>query len=188
MIWQKWTASYSSSIFAVTSHKKCIYLLLSDLKLFAARQTVSVKDHSDQAKTEAKADIFFDVSRLLPPANVVCEGYVFTRVSFCPQGGHAWLLGGGACMVARGCMYGCSRREGVHGCSGGGCMVAWGGMYGCLGGMHGCCGGACVVFSGGACVVFWGVCMVFWGGMHRIRLDTVNERAVCILLECILVL
>ena len=26
-----------------------------------------------------------------------------------------------------------------------------------------------------------------WGGMHRIPRDAVNERAVCILLECILV-
>ena len=50
-------------------------------------------------------------NRLLPPANEVCEGYVFTRVcqSFCSQGGRAWP--GGACVagacVARGaCMPG----------------------------------------------------------------------------------
>ena len=63
----------------------------------------------------------------------------------------------------------------------------------------------CVVAPGGVCVVtpggggghawlLWGACMVFsrgvrgfLGGMHRIRRDMVNERAVRILLECILV-
>ena len=77
------------------------------------------------------------------------------------------------------------------------------------GGMCGCGGyvwlwGACMV-AGGACMVVRGVCgcgeayMVvggmhgggghaWWqGGMHGIRGDTVNERAVRILLECILV-
>ena len=59
------------------------------------------------------------------------------------------------------------------------------------GGMCGCSGGACVVFSQGAYVVFPGGGMhdFSWGGgMRRIRRDTVNERAVRILLECILVL
>ena len=54
---------------------------------------------------------------------------------------------------------------------------AWfllGGVRGfCWGGMRGFCWGACVVFAR--------------GGMHRIRRDMVNERAVRILLECILV-
>ena len=53
---------------------------------------------------------------------------------------------------------------------GAGCMVARGHAWLLGGGMHGCAGG---------CVVA--------GDMHRIRRDTVNERAVCILLECILV-
>ena len=49
-------------------------------------------------------------------------------------------------------------------------------------------GGACVVGGGHA---WWGVCIA--GGMcgggraWQILRDTVNERAVCILLECILV-
>ena len=61
----------------------------------------------------------------LPPANEVCEGYVFTGVCLstggsmcgCSQGGawllrgRAWLLLGGACMVA----------------PGGACVVALGG-------------------------------------------------------------
>ena len=46
----------------------------------------------------------FDI-QLLPAANEVCEGYVFTHVcqSFCSQGGMcgqgACMPGGGVCMV-----------------------------------------------------------------------------------------
>ena len=104
----------------------------------------------------------------------------------------AWLLGG-ACVVAPG-------GGGMHGCSGGcGCSGLWGGMHGCSAG-----GGMCGCSAGGAYVVARGVCMVFsegdvwffpgghaWffpgEGMRRIQRDTVNERAVRILLECILV-
>ena len=64
-----------------------------------------------------------DVNLLLPPANEVCEGYVFTGVCLSTGGGRAWWQGG----------------------------------------MRG-------------------------AGMCGIRWDTVNERAVPILLECILVL
>ena len=74
---------------------------------------------------------------------------------------------------------------GMHGCSGGhawllrgACVVAPGGMRGCSG------GGACMVAPG--CV-----CMVAPGGgcaWDTTRYgDTVDERAVRILLECILV-
>ena len=61
---------------------------------------------------------------------------------------------------------------GVRGCLGGACMVAhmWGGVHGC------CPGGACVVARGGGHA--WDTTT------HG---DTVNERAVRILLECILV-
>ena len=122
---------------------------------------------------------------------------MFLQVSVCPHGGgvcmvapggHVWLLWGGACVVAlEGAVHGCSRE--VCGCSWGVCMVFW---------------GACMVFSGGHVWFFWGACVVFsgghvwfflrghaWfflgGGVHRIWRDTVNERAVRILLECILV-
>ena len=69
------------------------------------------------------------MNTLLPPANVVCEGYVFTPVcdsvnrGVCvvAPGGHVWLL-----------------HEG--------------GVRDCLGGMRGCSGGACVV-ARGACMV-----------------------------------
>ena len=119
-------------------------------------------------------------------------------------GGHAWLLLGGHVWLLRG----------VHGCSQGACVVApgwacvvawgasmvargafvvapggyggcawllWGGMCGCSGGHAWLLPGACMVFSRGGMHGF------FWGGMHRIQRDTVNEWAVRILLECILV-
>ena len=103
-------------------------------------------------------------------------------------GGHAWLPGGawlwggmhgwGACVVAGG-----------HAWLPGGLWL-WGGMHGW---------GACMVAGGhawlpgcawlsGACVVCQGGVHGLPGGMRGIRRDTVNERAVRILLECILVL
>ena len=119
---------------------------------------------------------------------------MFLQVSVCPQwggvrgcgggrvwlGGCAWLLG--ACMVVGG-VPGC--RGGVHGCRGGTCMVVGGHVWlqgACMvaGGMHGC-GGVCMVGGMHGC----GGC-AWWGGCG-IRWDTVNERAVRILLECILV-
>ena len=78
----------------------------------------------------------------LPPANVVCEGYVLTPV--CDS------VNRGACMVAReveACVV--APRGGMRGCSGGG--------------MHGCSGGACMVAPGGACMVALGACMVTLG-------------------------
>ena len=126
--------------------------------------------------------------------------YFHRRLWFCPQGGTGMCGCWGACMVAGGhvWLWGC-----VCGCWGG-CMVARGvcmvarGCAWLLGGMHGCQEGACVVAGG--CV--WlqggmhgcqGACM-FAGGVHdyregmcRARRDTFNERAVRILLECILV-
>ena len=140
----------------------------------------------------------------LPPATKLGQGYIFTGVcdsvhrgGACVVGGAcAWLQGacmicqgacvvaGGACVVARGGMHGC---RGVCGCWGeciamggvwlGACLVARGcawlrGACVVAGGMHGCRGGVC------GCK----------GGMCRARRDTVNERAVCIPLECILVI
>ena len=74
---------------------------------------------------------------LLPPANVVCEGYIFTPVcqSFCSQRGHVWqggMRGGGHAWW--GDMHG--RGWGV---SGGG-HVWWGACV--AGGV--CGGGACM--------------------------------------------
>ena len=84
-------------------------------------------------------------------------------------GGRAWLLQGVACVVA---------PEGMHGCSRGACMVAP--------------GGACMVaprghvwlLPGGCAWLLLGGCA--WDTMRYG--DTINERAVRILLECILVL
>ena len=113
--------------------------------------------------------------------------------------GHAWLLWGG--VVAPG--------GGVHGCSGGMCVVALGGMHGCSGGIRGCSGGRGHAWLLQGCMrgCSWGACMVAPGGhvwllpggacmvaprggawdMTRYG-DTINGRAVHILLECILVL
>ena len=140
----------------------------------------------------------------LPLANEVCEGYVFTRVcqSFCSRAGRVWLQGGcdcwGACVVVGGGMCGCQGHEwlwgacvvvGEHAWLRGVCMVAGGCVVGAcvvVGGMRGC-QGACMVAEGG--MHGWrGVCMVAGGGMHGIWRDTVNELAVLILLECILVM
>ena len=92
---------------------------------------------------------------LLPPATKLGQGNIFRSV--CPHsvhgGGHAWLLRGGACVVAPG-----------------GC--AW--LL--LGGMCGCSGGCAWLLQGGGHA--WDTTR--YG-------DTVNERAVRILLECILI-
>ena len=62
------------------------------------------------------------------------------------------------------------------------CVVALGGCMVFLGGRAWFFpGGPAWFFLGGACVVFSG------RSMRRIRRDTVNERVVRILLECILV-
>ena len=114
---------------------------------------------------------------LLPPANEVCEGYVFTGVCLSTGGGvcgcsgcmGACVVAGGACVVAPGgcvwllwgghawllrgaCMV---ALGGLRGCSGGACVVALGGHVWLLpswvnfSGMCGCSGGACVVAPGG---------------------------------------
>ena len=83
---------------------------------------------------------------LLPPANVVCEGYVFTPV--CDS-------------VNRGGMCGCSLW-------GGGSMRGFilGGAWFYLGGHAWFFSGACVVFFGGRgmCGFIQGVCMVLFRG------------------------
>ena len=68
----------------------------------------------------------------LPPANEVCEGYVFTGVCLSTVG-HAWQ---GACM-AGGCVW--QGEGGMHGGGGGvygGGCVWWGGAC-VVGGVHG---------------------------------------------------
>ena len=80
----------------------------------------------------------------LPPANEVCEGYVFTGVCLSTGGGvHGCSRGGmrgcsrGACVVAhRGGVHGCS-QERMHGCSRRGhTWLLTGGMRGCSGGVR----------------------------------------------------
>ena len=122
---------------------------------------------------------------LLPLANEVWGKVIFLHVCHsvhrggaCGCRGHVWLLGGagwGACMVGGACMRGCR----------GACMVVGGVQRACIVAEWG-------AWLWGACVVVGGVCGCrgcAWllGGMHRTRRDTVTERAVGILLECILV-
>ena len=145
----------------------------------------------------------------LSPANVVCEGYVFTHVCHFVHGGgmcgnlgacmvalggtcrgHAWLLWGVFVVPPGG--------EGMHGCSRGHAWLLLGG-HACVvapGGMHGCSGGHAWLLRGGMHGCSEGVCGCSGGvrgcpGGHaqdRTRYgDMVNEQAVRILLECILV-
>ena len=119
-----------------------------------------------------------DLSLLLPPAKKLEQGNIFRSVcqEFCPQGmacmagGHVWQRG----CVWQGGMY--SRGHEWWGCAWWGCTWWWGCVHDRVcawqGGMHG----------RGACVV--GVCA--WQGGHTWH--TVNEQAVRILLECILVI
>ena len=120
-------------------------------------------------------------------------------------GGHEWLLQGGMC----GCCQGvCAVAPG------GACMVAAGGhVWLLLGGMHGCSWmggvwllqGACMVALGGMHGYYGGHAWLLRGGMRgcsggcvwlllrghawdTMRYgNTINERAVRILLKCILV-
>ena len=102
--------------------------------------------------------LFYSLNNiLLPPANVVCEGYVFTPVCDSVNrggmhgcsggacvvapggdacfllGGHAWLLPGGHAWLLWGGMHG---EAGGHVLQRGACVVK-GGMHGLKGGVHG---------------------------------------------------
>ena len=131
--------------------------------------------------------------------------------------GHAWFYSGGmyrfiqgACMVALGGVHGCSGGACMV-APGGHAWLLQGGLRGFIQrGVHGFIWGhawfylgVCAWFYSGGHVWFYsGVCMVlfrghawFYSGGHawffqffRIQWDTVNEWAVHILLECILVL
>ena len=79
----------------------------------------------------------------------------------------------------------------MHGCSRGACVVApGGGVHGCSGGHAWLLWGVCMVARGACMVAPGGACVVARGGhaWDKTRYgDTINERAVRILLECILV-
>ena len=57
-------------------------------------------------KVPSHGAILFKCDSVLPPANVVCEGYVL-QVSVCQKGRHAWW---GAYIAG-----GCTWQDGVHG-------------------------------------------------------------------------
>ena len=116
---------------------------------------------------------FYDkLAELLKPSSLGMSPQIFYRCLSVHRGRGAWLLTGGACVVALGGgrvwllrggvvapgggMRGCS-EGGMCGCSHGGCMVAprgclvalGGGMCGCSGGHAWLLPGACVVVPGG---------------------------------------
>ena len=123
----------------------------------------------------------------LPPANEVWGKVIFLHqfvILF--TGGRAWFYSGGCAWLLLGGMCGCS-WGGMHGCSGG---CAWfysgGHVWFYSGGVHGFIWGACMVLFGGHAWFYLGGRAWFFQ-FFRIQWDTVNERAVRILLECILV-
>ena len=112
--------------------------------------------------------------KLLPPANEVCEGYVFTGVCLSTGGEGECVVALGGCVVAPG-VHAWLLWGGMRGCSLGVCVVApgghtWllrGGMHGCsLGGVCGCSRWACVVAPRGVCGCSGGACVVAPGGMR----------------------
>ena len=136
----------------------------------------TIADQANQYLEQFAKDgnIYFSLITFLLPANVVCEGYVFTPVCDSVNGGGACCARGGACMV----------KGGVHnevGCP------WWRGV--CV--VKGACvaKGACVVTGGmhieGGHVWWRGACMVCTAPLYEIW--PVNVEAVRILLECILV-
>ena len=150
----------------------------TDRKHWRATATVNVSTNVPVSKYSSKEiwkrqrDIQ-GTSTLLPPANEVCEGYVFTGVCLSTGEGRAWLPGGhvwlprgmcgcwqgehvwlpGACVVDRVCVWllGAYMVAGEH---------TW-----LPGGMHGCQGCMAAV---GACVVAMGHVWLL-GGMHGCR-------------------
>ena len=109
------------------------------------------------------------------------------------------MVARGACVVALGGMHGCSwggacvvaargcawlLLGGMRGCSEGGAWLLPGGHAWLLRGVCGCCQGACVIAARGHAWLLLGGHA--WD-MMRYR-DTINEWAVHILLECILVI
>ena len=126
---------------------------------------------------------------------------MFLQVSVCPHGGgHVWFYSG-ACMVLFG-GHAWFYLGGMHGFIRGVCMVLFGGhVWFYLGGMHGFIGGHAWFYLGGMHGFIRGHAWFYSGGhvwfylgghawffqFFRIQSDTVNEWAVRILLECILV-
>ena len=137
-------------------------LLFLEIKICDYFQILVITFH-----TYHQTYLFYSSNFLLPPANEVCEGYVFTGVCLSTEGGgvhgrgrHVWqggMHGRGVCVAGghvwrRGLGWGCALQGGM-------CMA--GGMHG---GGH-ARQGACMV---GACMawgcVWQGACMA--GGMH----------------------
>ena len=175
--------------------------------LFSFCFTYALQCHIITARNEVGARLYFHRHLWFCPRGGMCGcgGHTWLWGVCMVARGHLWLPGGvcgcwGACVVAGGYAW----LQGVCVVAGGACMVARGCAWlrgACMvaEGMHGC-QRACMVAGGHAWLLGEGVCMVAgwhaWllgavhgckGSMHKARRDTVNERAVRILLECILV-
>ena len=117
-----------SDIVVVNEYNLCIYSKLYNLHFFE-----SLKKFSKYIVTDTFYILVCHVLLLLPPANEVCEGYVFTGV--CLSTGCVWqggVHGGGACMAGgmygRGCVAGGMHGRGWWACMVGSCMAE--GMHG----------------------------------------------------------
>ena len=188
-MWQlSWYLSFSISVWAFLF---VLYFLLRDFS------RINPETESDQirnwignrhvAHTTYNVSTTYAFSDFYRPQTKFAK-VMFLQVSVCPQGRGACVAGEhvwqGACMVGVGvCMVG----RGVHGR--GVCMVRGihGGGHVWQGGMHGRrCAWQGVCMAGGH--VWWQVCVPCMPPRQILWLrHTVNERAVHILLECILV-
>ena len=91
----------------------------------------------------------------LPPANEVCEGYVFTGVCLSTLGGACVVLFGGCVVLFGGCMVLFGGHAWFYW---GACVVLFGGACMVLFGGH------AWFYSGAMCGFIWGACMVLFGG------------------------
>ena len=134
-----------------------------------------------EGNTLPKYQEFLTCNTYLPPANEVCEGYVFTGVCDsvnrggvrgCSRGACVVLFGGGHAWFYLGGMHGFI-WGGVHGFIRGACMVLFGGhawfylgghAWFYLGGVRGFIGGHACFYSGGVRGFIGGACMVLFRG------------------------
>ena len=169
-IWEENTQLSPQSPGNIVSWNRWIQLMKPDFNIFVLPYFLG------------QGNIFTPVCHSVHRGGIGCSRGVCMVV----PGGHAWLLMGGVC----GCLGACVvALGGMHGCSGEHVWLLSGGMCGCSQRGHTWLLPRGHAWLLGGCVVAARVCVVALGGMHGIRWDTeiLNERAVRILLECILV-
>ena len=129
----------------------------------------------------------FDDWLPITPPQIPCSRWLQRKLQVCYRPQRSW----GKVIFSEACVNNSVHGGGRAWLPGGACMVLFGGACVVL-----FSGGACVVLFSGGCAWFYSVGghAWFYSGGHawffqffRIQWDTVNERAVRILLECILV-